>query len=158
MQSIQNITIFSRPVQSGKTTALQKFITQHYSVAGFLTPDINGRRMLYDIANAIYFPFETDENSELPIVKVGRFSFLQEGFARGQAIMNDAKNKKWIIIDEVGKLEIEQNKGFESGISQLIDYCKKNTQTNLVIVIRDSLVKKAVEKYNLQHATITDIL
>ena len=77
MQKTYNIRILSRPVRTGKTSELQAFIKLQDSVAGFLTPDIDGKRMLYDIAEDIFYPFESDENEQSPVLKVGRFCFLR---------------------------------------------------------------------------------
>lgn len=145
-------------MRTGKTSELQAFIKLQDSIAGFLTPDVDGSRMLYDIAADIFFPFQTDETSEMPIVKVGRFSFLQKGFDKGQAILKSAIDKEWIIIDEVGILEVEQHTGFEPAVTDLINYCRENIQTKLILVIRESLLQKAIEKYSLQEAEIINHL
>ena len=154
MQKTHNIQILSRPVRTGKTSELQEFIKLHNSVAGFLTPDVDGKRMLYDIAEDIFYSFETDENEQSPVLKVGRFCFLQEAFDKGQDILKSALHKEWIIIDEVGKLEVEQNIGFEPAVTELIGYCKRNVEIKLILVIRDSLLQKAIEKYSLQEAEL----
>ncbi len=154
MQKTYNIRILSRPVRTGKTSELQAFIKLQDSVAGFLTPDIDGKRMLYDIAEDIFYPFESDENEQSPVLKVGRFCFLQEGFEKGQDILKSAFDKEWIIIDEVGKLEVEQNIGFEPAVTEMINNCKENTETKLILVIRESLLQKAIEKYSLQEAEL----
>ncbi len=158
MQKTYNIRILSRTVRSGKTSELQAFIKLQDSIAGFLTPDVDGRRMLYDIADDIFYPFETDESEQSPVLKVGRFCFLQEAFEKGKTIIKSSLNKEWIIIDEVGKLEVEQNIGFEPAICELIGYCKRHVEIKLILVIRDSLLQKAIEKYSLQEAEIIDHL
>lgn len=154
----KNMIIFSRPVRSGKTSVLQNFIKENRSVAGILTPDLGGKRMLYDIANEHYHPFETNIEDGPNSLSVGKFYFLKDAFEKGREILRSIGDSNFMIIDEVGKLEIEQDLGFEPAVSQLINHCKFNISTKLILVIRDSLVEKAILKYGLQNTVITDQL
>ena len=55
-------------MQSGKTTLLQKWL-ENKDAAGILTPDVNSKRILFDIAEKKEYELELNENSEG--IKVG---------------------------------------------------------------------------------------
>ena len=159
LNNLNNIIIFSRPVQSGKTTALFQHIKNMNNVGGFLTPDVDGKRMFFDITKNKYHPFETNETDELVTQQIGRFSFLQSAFETGKSIINKHNNQSFFIIDEVGKLEVEMDKGFEPAIKNLISNFKsKNYKGILLLVIRDTLLEKAIEKYDLQNVKLINHL
>ena len=65
------IFILSQPVKSGKTTLLKNWVDVQDNIGGILTPDVNNKRMLYDIAEKTYHTFQTHnpENS----IGIGRF-------------------------------------------------------------------------------------
>lgn len=153
---LSNIIIFSKPIQSGKTTALFHYIKNHKHVGGFLTPDVDGRRMLYDIAENTYHPFEiTHATHHDAVQQIGKFNFLHTAFEKGKSILDQYNNEALIIIDEVGKLEIEKDIGFEPMVKRIIvDFKTKKFDGILLLVIRNTLLEKAIEKYGLQHATI----
>jgi nucleoside-triphosphatase THEP1 len=159
LNSHSNIIIFSKPIHSGKTTTLFQYIKNNKHIGGFLMPDVDGKRMLYDIAKKKYHPFETLETDKSLTQQIGRFIFLQAAFEKGKNIISQYNNENIFIIDEVGKLEIEMDKGFEPMIKKIItDFKTNNYKGTLLLVIRDTLLKKAIEKYNLQQAEIIDHL
>ena len=159
LNNLNNIIIFSRPVQSGKTTALFQHIKNMNNVGGFLTPDVDGKRMFFDITENRHHPFETNETDPLVTQQIGRFSFLQSTFETGKSIINNYNNQSFFIIDEVGKLEVEMDRGFEPAIKNLIpNFISKNSKGILLLVIRDTLIEKAIEKYDLQNAKVINHL
>ena len=159
LNSHNNIIIFSKPIQSGKTTSLFQYIKNKNNVGGFLTPDVDGRRMLYDIKEKKYHLFETTEKDENQTQKIGRFTFLETVFNVGKNIINQYNNENIFIIDEVGKLEIEIDRGFEPMIKRITtDFKTNNYEGTLLLIIRDTLLQKAIEKYGLQRAKIIDHL
>ena len=150
LNSHNNIIIFSRPIRTGKTTELFQYIKNTKKVGGFLTPDVDRKRMLYDIALDKYNPFETDIIDKETTIQIGKFSFLQSTFEIGKEIITRSNKQNTFIIDEVGKLEIEMNIGFEPAVKNIIDqYKTKNFQGNLLVVIRDTLLERAINKYRL---------
>lgn len=159
LNSHNNIIIFSRPIQSGKTTELFQYIKNTKNVGGFLTPDIEGKRKFYDIAADKYHLFETLEMDKETTLQIGRFSFLQSTFVTGKEIINRYDKQNTFIIDEVGKLEIEMNTGFEPAVKNIINEYKTNShQGNLLLVIRDTLLEKAINKYKLDCVKVIDHL
>ena len=59
------IVILTGMIQSGKSEALLDWI-QNKVAAGFLTPTICGRKMLYDVADRRYHPYELKKKPQIP--------------------------------------------------------------------------------------------
>ena len=153
-----NIFIFSWPIRTGKTTELMDWIAGKDKVAGFLTPDVDGIRMLYDIRAKKYFPMQLSEASAEESISVGKFSFSKKAFEHAKHLLSDTA-ADWLIADEAGKLEIEQGTGLEPGLTATIHFFKNNNAAGaLILVIRDTLIEKAVKKYDLGHAEIVHSL
>lgn len=152
-----NIYILTGPVRSGKTTQLLEWLNMHDHTAGILTPDIGGKRMIYDIARNRFHPFEVDQSYGADVIMIGKFRFAKTAFALAQEIIEQAItcNCDWTVIDEVGKLEIEQGEGFEPSILRLVKAFQAGKEGKLLLVIRDSLLLKAMEKYELLGCKIT---
>jgi molybdopterin-guanine dinucleotide biosynthesis protein A/nucleoside-triphosphatase THEP1 len=141
-------------VQSGKTTLLQKWLKNKVA-AGILTPDVNGKRVLYDIAEKATYELELNENSEG--IKIGKFVFSSDTFELAKSVKKKKKNAShdWLVVDEVGKLEIERKEGLEPVIAELITHYKsEDAKGNLLLVIRDYLLEKAIADYELQDAIV----
>lgn len=152
----QHIYIFSRPIRSGKTTQLQSWIKEQLSCAGILTPDIGGKRMIFNIAANKYHPFEVDTTYSGDVIAIGNFIFAKTAFTLGQDILERSLSQQydWTVIDEVGKLEIEQGEGFEPAVLRLVKAFQSGKSGRLLLVIRDSLLEKAVAKYELKGCRI----
>ena len=151
--SANNIYILTGPIRSGKTTQLQQWLATGIQAAGILTPDVKGTRMLYDIAAAKYHAFEVDETYGAEKVSIGRFLFARNAFTQGREILGRPllPQTEWMVIDEVGKLEIEQGEGWEPMVLRLVAGYKADLyKRNLLLVIRDSLLEKALYKYDLK--------
>ncbi len=153
-----NIYILSKAIQTGKTTTLFNWCKQQSNVAGILTPDIDDTRKLYDIQQQQVFDFETKET--LPaheITPIGRFQFLSKGFKQAQQIIINSIGSDYLIIDEIGRLELNEGKGLEPVLGELIkQYVSKAVNGTLVLVIRDYLLEASMEKYALHEAQIIE--
>jgi nucleoside-triphosphatase THEP1 len=156
MPDNSHIYIFTGPIQSGKTSRLFEWLKSVPGAGGFLTPDINGRRKLLDIASHKLHPFEVDDTYAGSVVSVGKFRFSKAVFDKGKEMIGHAAiGLNWLVIDEVGKLEIEQGEGFEPEIIRIVKRFQKGTMTgNLLLVIRDTLLLKAMDKYALEGAIL----
>ena len=149
-----NIYIFSRPIQSGKTTLLAKWVSNCPDAAGILTPDIDGKRCLLDIATTTMHPLEVPATHPNHI-SVGRFRFNNEVFQTAQSILRQSVplQPSWLIIDEIGKLEIERNTGLEPAVSEIISaYQAGVVNGNLLLVVRDYLLSRAITHYQIQNS------
>lgn len=159
---MSNIFIFSRPIRTGKTTQLLGWSRNKPDMYGLLTPDVDGLRMLYDLVTKQYHPFQLETAASGPAISVGRFIFARESFATASRILLDAAQQSynWLVIDEVGKLEIEQGQGLDDVVKTVIAQHRARKQNGrLLLVIRDTLLGKALEQYRLHDATILgDIL
>lgn len=152
----RNICILSRPVSSGKTSQLQEWLRTQPRVAGILTPDVGGRRMIYNIAANRFHPFEADASYGADVVAIGKFLFAKTAFALAKEILEQSlfDSYDWTVIDEVGKLEVEQGEGFEPVVLRLVKAFQTGKSGNLLLVVRDSLLEKAIEKYELHGCRI----
>lgn len=147
-----NIFILSGPVRSGKTSMLAEWVRLKKGISGVLTPDEKGRRMLLDIAPNKYHMFEAGDTYGGETVTVGRFLFARAAFEEGRRIIAESldASPEWLVIDEAGKLEIEQGEGFEPFIKRAVQhYQRPGCQGRLILVVRDSLLEAALKKYNL---------
>jgi nucleoside-triphosphatase THEP1 len=155
----KNIFIFSRPVASGKTTELMDWIRYERKVGGILMPDIEGTRKLAEIISGDVYEFQVEGPGE-GVVTIGKYHFKNEIFQKAQEILLGRQRipVRWIVVDEVGKLEID-GQGFEPAISFIIKEFKEGSRSeNLLLVIRDSLLEKAVKHYALDNATVVNNL
>ena len=153
------IYILSQPIRSGKSTNLLKWVATQNNIGGILSPDIEGKRMIYSITSNKYIPFEVSAN-EKEAVQIGRFFFSAEAFETAKTILqNDAtKDLDLLIIDEIGKLEISEQKGFEPVVTEIIKKFQATpTITKLLLVIRDTLLEEAIKHYHLQNASVVDL-
>lgn len=144
------IYILSGNIETGKTTSLLKWTEGRNDVLGILTPENeDGVRCLLDVNTKEFFEMQTD--SETADVIVGRYRFLKTAFETGNNIIKTAlKNNKsgYIIIDELGKLEL-QSEGFHESASLAITETINNTNLHLILIIRTTLLLKVIEKYDI---------
>ena len=156
----QSITIISGPIRSGKTTRLLDWCKDRSNVGGILTPDINNLRHIFDVSNKSYLPFEISEEdisnySASEIITIGKFVFLENAFRKMEnIILQDVrKNLDWVIIDELGKLEM-RDKGLSQVISKLIKDSNQIGGTKIILVIRESLLEDAIHKFDIDNPRI----
>lgn len=149
-----NIFILSKPIQSGKTTSLMEWCERKDNVTGILTPDIEGSRKLYDIVNKTYIDFEAKQPfTDTNIVSIGKYNFFEHVFEKAQQIILNQTDSDFLIIDEIGRLELNQNKGLEPALGIIIKkYLNKQISSNLILVIRDYLLDECIENYHLHDA------
>ncbi len=152
------IIILSDDIRTGKSIALSNWLKNIRSKGGFLTPDIDNKRKLLSLNTGIYHNFEVEETA-VDKVSIGRFHFSKK-------VMDDAaeevlyiidKGVQYLIIDEIGRLEIESNLGFFPILNELISSYQKPGLGYLILVIRQSLLQKGIEKFHLQNAKILNL-
>jgi nucleoside-triphosphatase THEP1 len=157
-----SIYIFSRPVQSGKTTELLNWSNQQEKIAGILMPDMNGVRKIFDIETQQIFDAECMDplTTKEPITTIGRFYFYTAAFDKANLILQQALHKQpdWLLIDEAGKLELTGG-GFYSAVSLAVKlYSNKKTQGNLLITVRDSLCEAIISSFNINSCKVINSL
>ena len=152
-----SIIIFCKPIHSGKTTTLMHWCTTQENVQGILMPDINGQRMVFNIPTQQTFPIQCmDTNTNEGLISIGKYHFFATAFRKANALLMEtlSSNCKWLVIDEIGKLEM-QGKGFSDSAKPIIEHYK-SCDKNLLLVVRDSLVEEiisffGINDYNLIH-------
>lgn len=149
-----SIYIYSGAIRSGKTTAVQLWCNSQKNIGGILMPDMNGKRKIVDISSGTVFDLECDDpgNSREALLHVGRFFFYENTFQKANAILLETAklDPEWLVIDELGKLELS-GKGFYMPAKKIIDdqVNKKNTG-NVLLVIREKLCEELVSFFNIK--------
>lgn len=155
LNSLQTIYILSQPIQTGKTSKLLEWVKTQQGIGGILTPDIDGKRKLLDIANNQFHHLQLEPHEEG--IPIGRFVFSKEVLAKARQILNDAITQpyQWIIVDEIGRLEMDEKQGLEPAVSEIISYYQSNrVEAKLLLVIRDYLLADAIQYYGLKEAKV----
>ena len=159
-----SIIIFLRPVRSGKTTELMQWcdqISPKKNVGGILMPDVDGNRKLFDISTKEWFDIECEDpaTTTRSLIAVGKFNFFTDAFEKANTILLQAASKSdLLIIDEVGKLELE-GKGFYESIREILENDEyKNSFKSVLLVVRDELYEPVLSFFEItQHRLITNI-
>jgi nucleoside-triphosphatase THEP1 len=152
-----SIIIFSRPVRSGKTTELIKWCDIQQDVSGILMPDINGSRKIMNIKTGDVFDAECmePENTDEELLQVGRFSFYASAFNKANELLleNISHSLSWLVIDEVGKLELGK-KGLFPSVESAVNQYQFTSGKKAIFVIRDTLVESAISFFNITEYTL----
>jgi len=143
----RKIYIVSGLVQSGKTTRLFEFVKKQNSIDGILAPIVNGKRKLIHIYSNEMKELEVAE-ADSSTISVGKYHFLKETFDWANKKLIESFNSKpeWLVVDEVGKLELN-NEGLHSAINNILN---SNTEIKIILVIRKCLVEQVLEKYKIE--------
>ena len=142
------IYLLTGAVQTGKTTSLMQWCKGKKNVSGILAPVINAKRMFLDIGSEEVFAMEADE-AEIDVLKVGRFAFSASAFEKAKNIIAESKNCNYLVIDEVGPLELR-----EEGLFTAIQQVLQNQASHIVLVIREGLIDKVTAFFHIKNATI----
>lgn len=169
---MNKIHILSGDIRTGKTTWLRHWISllkiQGQEIHGFVSLDAkSGSRSSAENASTLRslmnlnaletIEFELPENvaNECEIVQIGPFRFKKSAFSEAMTWLNsslESPSSNWIIIDEVGKLELNKNEGFNPDLDQFFeDFAGKSNddfQAKLLVVVRTELLSIFIEKYN----------
>ncbi|MBL7719142.1 MAG: ATP-binding protein [Flavipsychrobacter sp.] len=154
---MSNIHILSEPVHSGKSTLLMNWTKRQPDIAGVLMPDVNGSRKLYDIATQTYYDFQVAEKQEAGTIDICKWNFDEKIFELGRKLLlNAAKQKpEWLILDEVGKLEMNRHTGFEPAVTELVKLYRQETgNAKLLLVIRDYMLEQSFTHYGLNQEMV----
>jgi nucleoside-triphosphatase THEP1 len=152
---VKKLLIYTGPVQSGKSSGLLAFVKKRKDVGGILSPLIEGKKYLYDISSGKKKLLEADlQYNESDVIVVGRYKFKKKVFEWGKELLQKAstENYTYLIIDEIGTLEFEG-----SGLSPVADAIiqkKVAVKSQVLVVVRESLVNHFLEHYNLSSSDI----
>ena len=146
------IYILADEVRTGKTSALLEWIETWDEVRGVLCPDgKDGKRYLLDLESRKEFPFEVDESNEKTI-SIGKFHFAKPSFELANYILKKAFDEgdyEFLVVDELGKLELE-NEGMHAAADYIFKNYKPSEDQHIMTVVRTSLVKDILKKYNIR--------
>ena len=127
-----DIFILSAPVRTGKTTSLVDWSAGRSDVYGILTPVIKGRRFFMDAQSKEQFNMEASEDDE-ELLAVGRYIFSKNNFEKAVQIIRDAIHEEgWLVIDEIGPLELRGE-----GFSEVLREVLSSRQERILLVVRD---------------------
>lgn len=147
---MSNVYIFTGEIKTGKTTRLQKWVSENPDADGILSPVIDGFRHIVTIKSAEtrLLEYHGDDKS-IAITKIGNYNFLSSVFEWGREELYKAylQKPKWLIIDEIGPLEL-RGEGLEPEVSRILND-SANDATNVVLVVRKPLLEKVIEHYEL---------
>jgi len=151
----RRIFIITGSVGQGKTSTLRKVIEElsanSITVGGIYSlrimdgTDVNG----YDVVHVIsqeraVFLRRSEDNG---FMKIGRFSVYPEGLAFGMRALLPTTNEncELVVIDEIGKLELD-NQGWAEGFEALL----RTARCHLILVVRENLKKEIMQKWNIR--------
>ncbi|MBS1587105.1 MAG: hypothetical protein JSS82_16345 [Bacteroidetes bacterium] len=153
-----NIYIFSEAKQSGKTAAIVNWLTKIQGAAGFLTPDILGRKKLYDIATGDYLDLEVDESCT-DCTRMGECQYDNKALEYGRQLLLNAVDNwpRWLVIDDIGPLEMDRNEGWEPALGQVIKaHHEIDGDNDLLMVVNEPLLNEMIQHYRLHAAIVLD--
>ncbi len=136
-----NFYILTGEKQTGKTNVLQEWRKQNNLLKGIITPiDTLGKRIFKNIATNETFSMEA-ENVEADGIAVGKYIFSQKAFKKANKIILESFSTlpPFLIIDEIGPLEIKQQLGFYHTLIYVTSFVQ-NTCT-IVLIVRPSCLK-----------------
>lgn len=150
------IKIITGKINSGKTT-YAKLLAEELGFFGVISEKVfySGIFMGYDIVNI-------QDNHRLVLARnlgsehligpqIGRFQFSEKAFMVANEWLSRAlKASKAVIIDEIGPLELS-GQGFAPVMTGVDEH------DNLTLVIREQILDKCLEKWNLNPDEILTI-
>ncbi|MCK4514960.1 MAG: hypothetical protein KAU31_06860 [Spirochaetaceae bacterium] len=161
------VYLVTGPVQTGKTTRLRAWCDERSDVDGILAPVVDGRRHLLHIRSGAIRNLE-DVSGGAAKVTVRRYTFNADVFAWARNCLLGAASDpgqginaqpRWIIVDEVGPLELSGG-GLEPAVSALLGLVLNNplqvggNLLRVVLVIREHLVDDALKHFGVSPAQI----
>lgn len=139
--------------QSGKTTSLLNWIKDHQNtISGILSPIESGGRCFYSISREMSFPFSVIDNAftDDEVLKIGKYIFYKSAFEKAVYEIEEGikSNSEYVIIDELGPLEL-QKKGFYNITKKCINASRSKNSPHFIFVIRNFLLDEMVEFFNI---------
>lgn len=155
------IIILTGKIADGKTTFAKKaydYMTNcGINCGGFFSEKVFVDDILegYDVVDAVSKEREQilkiEECEECD--KIGKYSVCEKGFLFGKQILaNSFKMHDIIIIDECGKMELE-----DKGWADFLTKINENLDKKYILTIRDINVNDFVEKYNWDNYLVVDV-
>lgn len=152
------IYILTGPVRTGKTSALLEWSNNRLDVVGCLCPDDeNGKRYFLNIKSEETHILELESETESDeVVSIGPFHFLKKAFDKVNEYLIHLKDKSdysYLIIDELGKLELK-NQGLHNAAKSLIPHYLNKENIHLILIVRESLLEEVISYYNITNHSV----
>jgi len=150
---MSKVLILSGAVQSGKTTALLNHFSRKSNVGGFICPDVNGQRMICFLNEKRVIPLQiANQENE---ISIGRFTFDKNVFNKACDILvhTSTLDSEFVIIDEVGPLELKEQ-GYYHSLKILLENWTNKSEGTLILVVREHLVNEVIAKFDLKNVSI----
>lgn len=152
------IYILTGDIRTGKTTALLDWCKSRNDVNGVLCPDDeNGLRYFLNIKSKDTYPLaansDTEENN---IISIGPFQFLKSSFQNANDYLlqsNDQRDYLYLVIDELGKLELK-NIGLHDSARSIVNQHENSKSHHLILVVRESLLNDIIEHYSISEYSV----
>jgi len=147
----KSVYYYTGPVHTGKTTRLSQWISRKKKVDGILAPVIDRCRYLRIISTGETKKLDAaDSGDDGLIVKIGQYIFSEEVFSWARQHLTGAfkNNPDWLIIDEIGPLELT-GRGLEPAVSEILSLAEKNNEIKIVLVIREKILAQTLHHYHL---------
>ncbi|MBS3787153.1 hypothetical protein KGY79_03020 [Candidatus Bipolaricaulota bacterium] len=142
--------IVSGPVGSGKTRLIKKVVArlkrEDKEPGGVLSPRLmnSGETVGYDVVNLTTGDRRSFVRSNPPGRKVGRFFLKPDGLKfANRAVSEAAGVRDPVFVDEVGRLELEDN-GLAPSVKELL-----SSRSQAVLLVRDEFVPEAREVFEI---------
>ena len=145
------IYILCRPIQSGKTTSLINWSAKRTDVFGIFTPVVNGKRVFMNAQTKEQFPMEAEGEEET--ISVGRFLFSKKNFEKAVQIIRAAIScDGWLVIDEIGPLELKGE-----GFCEITREVLAQRQENILLVVREGMAETIMNYFTFNAKEISRI-
>jgi len=117
------------------------------NVCGIFQPVIDDKRFVYHIDSRSLKALESGNEANSIIIGDYKFDLSTLEWARNNLMESYNKNPNWLIIDEVGPLELE-GKGLEPVISKILTDCV-NFKGRIIIVVREKILHRFLDHYKI---------
>jgi nucleoside-triphosphatase len=149
---MKKIFILTGSVHSGKTTRLMHWALSQKNIDGITQPIVDDKRFIYNIASRTLKLLEAPAGfKDEQVNTIGKYRFNKEVFEWSQKVLLDCLNKdlSWLIIDEIGPLELG-GKGLEPALTNIL-LARNNFNGKILCVVRDSILDQFIAKYSLKN-------
>lgn len=154
----KQVLILCDQIQTGKTSVINDSLPFLKPCMGFICPDIDGSRKLVDLNTMKIHEFQIKQPIYSGDIQIGKFTFLGSTFKLAQKLLSSIPSDYtgYVVIDEIGKLELKES-GLEPALSKFLINSIDKPYT-IVLVVRDYLLEDVIEKYHLNNAKILNPL
>jgi nucleoside-triphosphatase THEP1 len=138
----------SGAVHTGKTTRLMQWSMAQKNIDGIFQPVVDEKRFIYHISSRTLKMLQTDQEKD--VTEIGKFNFSNETFLWAKKVLLQASQKDldWLIVDEVGPLEL-RGLGLEPAVAEILSK-RESLKTNILCVVRNSILDKFIDHYILK--------